>query len=92
MTTVRISVGQQVAQEVAAIRAALAARGYAMRKQPRRAVWTIQVSPDKAYQLTYQPSPIDSWVLHPQERSATRRQLLRVIQSTFQLNHHRSCR
>ncbi|MGF1495610.1 MAG: hypothetical protein ACFB8W_02120 [Elainellaceae cyanobacterium] len=49
MTTVRISVGQQVAQEVAAIRAELAARGYSMRKHPRRAVWTIQVSPDEAY-------------------------------------------
>jgi len=92
MTTVRISVGQQVAQEVTAIRAALAARGYSMRKHPRRAVWTIQVSPDKSYQLTFQPSPVDSWVLHPQDQSASRRQLLRIIQSTFQLSHHRSCR
>lgn len=58
--------GLRVAQEITAIRAALHQRGYRLRKRPKQAAWTIYVRDDNFYQLTYQPAPISSWVLYPQ--------------------------
>jgi hypothetical protein len=59
----------RVAQEVAAIRAALTKRGYRIRKRPKQAVWTIYITEDNFYQLTYQPAPLSSWGLYPQNNS-----------------------
>jgi hypothetical protein len=55
----------RVAQEVAAIRIALKKRGYPIRKRPKQAAWSIYVTQDNVYILTYQPAPISSWVLYP---------------------------
>jgi len=55
----------RVAQEVAAIRTALKKRGYHLRKRPKQASWSIYVTDDNFW-LTYQPAPISSWVLHPE--------------------------
>lgn len=56
----------RVAQEVDVIRAALRKRGYPIRKRPKQAAWIIYASEENAYILTYQPAPISSWVLYPQ--------------------------
>jgi hypothetical protein len=56
----------RVAQEVVAIRTALKKRGYHLRKRPKQASWSIYVNDDNIYMLTYQPAPISSWVLHPE--------------------------
>jgi hypothetical protein len=73
----------RVAQEVAAIRAALKKRGYCLRKRPKQPVWTVYVTPDNFYQLTYQPAPISSWVLYPQSNDGSRQTLLKIIQGAL---------
>lgn len=73
----------RVAQEVAAIRAALKKRGYSLRKRPKQPVWTVYITPDHCYQLTYQPAPISSWVLYPQSSDRSRQTLLKIIQGAL---------
>ncbi|NEQ64323.1 MAG: hypothetical protein F6K21_02265 [Symploca sp. SIO2D2] len=75
--------GRRVAQEIALIRAALSQRGYRLRKQPKQPVWTVYVSDDKSYLLTYQPAPISAWVLAPQDDETSRQTLLNIIQHTL---------
>ena len=60
----------RVAQEVAAIRTALKNRGFHLRKRPKLASWSIYVTDDNFYMLTYQPAPISSWVLHSQNNDS----------------------
>ncbi len=69
---------RRVASDVAAIRAALHQRGYRLRKQPKQPVWKVILTPDRFYTLTYQPTPISAWVLHPQDND-TRRQAIETI-------------
>jgi hypothetical protein len=73
----------RVAQEIDAIRVALKKRGYSLRKRPKQPVWTVYITPDRCYQLTYQPAPISSWVLYPQSSDRSRQTLLQIIQSTL---------
>jgi hypothetical protein len=76
----------RVAQEVAAIRAALKKRGYSLRKRPKQPVWTITLQRGeigRCYQLTYQPAPISSWVLYPQSSDSSRHTLLNIIQGVL---------
>jgi hypothetical protein len=68
----------RVASDVAAIRAALHQRGYQLRKQPKQPVWKVIITPDRFYTLTYQPAPISTWVLHPQNND-TRYQIIETI-------------
>ncbi|MBD0304829.1 MAG: hypothetical protein ICV85_22520 [Tolypothrix sp. T3-bin4] len=70
----------RVAQEVAVIRAALTKRGYRLRKRPKQAIWVIYLTEDRFYNLTYQPAPISSWVLHPQNSDGERCTLENIIQ------------
>lgn len=70
----------RVATDIAAIRAALKKRGYRLRKQPKQAVWKVIVTPDQFYLLTYQPTPISAWVLHPQNNDAERQTIENIIQ------------
>jgi hypothetical protein len=56
----------RVAQEVDVIRTALRKRGYHIRKRPKQAAWIIYATQENFYILTYQPAPISSWVLYPQ--------------------------
>ena len=79
----------RVAQQVAAIRAALTKRGYRLRKRPKQAAWTILTplnSPgvrretEECYLLTYQPAPISAWVLHPQGKDSDRPNIETIIQ------------
>lgn len=76
-----MSRGQRIAQEVSLIRSALAEHGYRLQKQPRQAVWVIHFTNDKSYKLTYQPSPINAWSLHPPDRNASH--LLGIIDRTL---------
>lgn len=76
-----MSRGQQVAQEVSLIRAALVEQGYRLQKQPRQAVWVIHLTNDKSYKLTYQPAPFNAWLLHPPDREASH--LLGIIDRTL---------
>lgn len=69
-----------VAEQVAAIRAALKKRGYQLRKRPKQAAWSIYITNDSFYQLTYQPAPISSWVLYPQTNDSQRQNLETIIQ------------
>lgn len=78
-----MSRGQQVREEIKLIRAALAQQGDSLRKQPRQAVWMIHRSNGKSYRLTYQPSPLNTWSLHPPDHEAS--QLLGLIDRA--LNH-----
>ena len=81
----------RVAQEIAAIRAALKKRGYSLRKRPKQPVWTI--IPDsssgvrgetgRCYLLSYQPAPISSWVLYPQSGDSSRQTLMKIIQGVL---------
>jgi hypothetical protein len=75
--------GQQVAREMALLRAALKAQGYKTRKQPKQALWVIQVNPSQAYQLTFQLAPDRAWVLHPFEPTPTYQHLISVIQGAL---------
>ena len=70
----------RVAEDVAVIRAALKKRGYQIRKRPKQAAWSIYVTDDNFYLLTYQPAPISSWVLHPQANDANHHSLETIIQ------------
>jgi len=76
----RRAIALGVAQEIAAIRAALKKRGYSLRKRPKQPVWTIYITPNHCYQLTYQPAPISSWVLYPHSGDRSRQSLLKIIQ------------
>lgn len=75
----------RVAQEVAAIKAALKKRGYSLRKRPKQPVWTVYITPNHCYQLTYQPAPISSWVLYPQRSDSSRHTLVSIIQGALAL-------
>ncbi|MBD2070296.1 hypothetical protein H6F93_22750 [Leptolyngbya sp. FACHB-671] len=74
---------QHIVQKIAIIRTALKQHGYSLRKQPRQAVWTIQVSSTKQYRLTYQSSPIALWFLHPVDGDRIRQEVLSIIQNTL---------
>ncbi len=74
---------KRVATDIAAIRAALKKRGYTVRKQPKQAAWSVSVSPNESYLLTYQPAPISAWVLHPQSDEPNRQRLLTIIQKAL---------
>ena len=69
-----------MAQEIVAIREALKKSGYRIRKQPKQPSWTVYVTDDKCYLLTYKPAPISDWVLQPQENDASCHTLLNLIQ------------
>ncbi len=69
----------RVAQEIAAIRAALHKRGYRIRKQPKQAAWKVIVTPDEFYLLTYQAAPISAWILHPQNNESEHRHTIETI-------------
>jgi hypothetical protein len=73
----------RVATDVAAIRAVLKKRGYTIRKQPKQAAWTVSVTPNESYLLTYQPAPISAWVLHPHNDEPNRQTLLTLIENTL---------
>ncbi len=73
----------RIAQEIAVIRVALKKHGYSLRKRPRQPVWTIYITPNHCYQLTYQPAPISSWVLYPQSSDRSRQILLKIIQGVL---------
>jgi hypothetical protein len=68
----------RVATDIAAIKAAFRKRGYRLRKQPKQPVWKVIITPDHFYKLTYQPTPISAWVLHPPNND-TRYQTLETI-------------
>jgi hypothetical protein len=77
-----------VAQEIDAIRTALKKRGYCIRKRPKQPVWSVYITPvpmgsPHLYQLTYQPAPISSWVLHPQNNDPCRHTLEKIIQNVL---------
>jgi len=76
----KVSEALRVAQDVAAIRAALHQRGYRLRKRPKQAVWTVYLTNDSFYDLIYQPAPSSSWVLHPQNNNSDRHSLETIIQ------------
>lgn len=69
----------RVAQEIVTIRTALKKRGYNIRKRPKQAVWKIYITDENCYQLTYQPAPISSWVLYPQNKGSDERHKLETI-------------
>lgn len=73
----------RVAQEIDAIKAALKKRGYRTRKRPKQPVWTVYISADCQYILTYQPTPINSWVLYPQDDRPERHTLITLIQTVL---------
>ncbi len=51
-----------------------------VRKQPQQAAWAVYVTDDKFYLLTYQPAPINAWVLHPQDNDTSGDTLSKIIQ------------
>jgi hypothetical protein len=51
-----------------------------VRKQPKQAAWAVYVTDDKFYLLTFQPTPISAWVLHPQDNDASGDTLSNIIQ------------
>lgn len=79
----RTNEGQRVAQEVAAIRAALHQQGYKTRKRARQPIWTIYVTADRFYQLSFQPAPISGWVLYPYNDDPNRHALITIIRSVL---------
>lgn len=69
-----MSQGHRVMADIKRIRAALATPGqgsYRLQKLPRQAVWLVHSRNSKAYQLTFQPAPINAWTLHPPDREAS---------------------
>jgi hypothetical protein len=70
----------RVAQEIAAIRTALRKYGYHIRKRPKQAAWSIYVTDNHFYLLTYHPAPVSSWVLHPQNDESGHHSLETIIQ------------
>jgi hypothetical protein len=75
----------RVAQEITAIRVALHQHGYRLRKRPKQPVWTVYVTDDNFYQMTYQPAPISSWVLYPQNNDASHNTIMNIIQGALTL-------
>ncbi len=75
----------RVAQEIAAIRVVLHQHGYRLRKRPKQPVWTVYVTDDNLYQMTYQPAPISSWVLYPESNDASRNTIMNIIQGALTL-------
>jgi hypothetical protein len=73
----------RVATDIAAIKAALHQRGYRLRKRPKQPVWKVIITPDHFYTLTYQPTPISTWVLHPQDNDIRRQTLETIIQQAL---------
>lgn len=73
----------RVATDIAAIKAALYKRGYRLRKQPKQPVWKVIIAPDHFYKLTYQPAPISTWVLYPQNNDTRRQTIETIIQSAI---------
>jgi hypothetical protein len=51
-----------------------------VRKQPKQAAWAVYVTDDKFYLLTFQPTPISAWVLHPQDNDASGDTISNIIQ------------
>ncbi len=64
----RVSQGQKVMAEIRLIRAALTKQGYRLQKLPRQAVWMIHFDEHQSYRLTYQPAPVNTWVVYPFNR------------------------
>jgi hypothetical protein len=75
--------------EIALIRAALAQQGDRLQKLPRQAAWLIHRSSGKAYRLTYQPTPINAWMLFPTDREAA--DLLGLIEETMRPLPNQRC-
>jgi hypothetical protein len=89
--------GLRIAQEIPTIQAALRKHGYRIRKQPKQAAWKIFTPPpnspplargtggvrEEYYLLTYQPAPINAWVLHPQTNNTHRHAIETIIQRTL---------
>ena len=73
----------RVATDIAAIKAALHKRGYRQRIQPKQPVWKVIITPEIFYTLTYQPTPISAWVLHPQDNDIRRQAIETIIQSAL---------
>ncbi len=73
----------RVAQELAVIRTALRKRGYHMRKRPKQAAWSIYNTDNYFCLLTYQPAPVGSWVLYPQNDDRDRQSIETIIQRTL---------
>jgi lambda repressor-like predicted transcriptional regulator len=73
----------RVAKDIAAIKAALHKRGYRLRKQPKQPVWKVIITPDYFYTLTYQPTPISAWVLHPQNNHTRYQTIEAIIQNAI---------
>jgi hypothetical protein len=73
----------RVAADIAAIKAALHKRGYRLRKQPKQPVWKVIITPDLFYKLTYQPAPVNAWVLHPQNNDTRCQTIETIIQSAL---------
>ena len=86
--------GLRISQEIAAIQAALHKHGYRTRKQPKQAAWKVFTLPPNSppltsraggvtaeyYLLTYQPAPINAWVLHPQTNDTQRHTIESIIE------------
>jgi hypothetical protein len=79
----KASAARRVAQEIAAIRAALHQSGYRTRKSPKQPVWIIFVNAQCYYLLTYQPAPISCWVLDAQGKETDRHTLETIIQQAI---------
>ena len=69
-----MSQGHRIMADIKRIRAVLATPGqgsYRLQKLPRQAVWLVHCRNNKAYRLTFQPAPINAWILHPPDRDAS---------------------
>jgi ribosomal protein S3AE len=88
----RSASGRRTTQEIDAIRDVLKRRGYRIRKQARQAAWTVYVTDDKCYLLTYQPAPVRAWVLHPQDNDIRYKTLCNIIQRTVTKKSPKSSR
>jgi hypothetical protein len=73
----------RVATDIAAIKAGLHKRGYRLRKKPKQPVWKVIITPDHFYKLTYQPTPVSAWVLHPQNNDTRYQTIETIIQSAL---------
>ncbi|NEO31838.1 MAG: hypothetical protein F6K36_15655 [Symploca sp. SIO3C6] len=70
---------RRVIKDIAAIRAALNQHGYRLRKHRRQLLWSILITPERSYQLTYQPAPISAWVIEPQTQETNHQTLTTII-------------
>jgi hypothetical protein len=75
--------GRRIFQDIEVIRTVLKRHGYRIRKQPKQAAWAIYVTDDKFYLLTFQPAPINAWVLHPQDNDTSGNTLSKLIQGAL---------